>query len=65
MAKICECRKYAIFRLHLTINPAEPVYESFFGAVNIVSYIGEPNECLGHACCSPNMPKMTKKVDKV
>ncbi len=36
MAKICECRKYAIFHLYLTIYPAEPVYKSFYGAVNIV-----------------------------
>ncbi len=62
MAKICECRKYAIFRLCLIINPAKPASESFYGAVNIVSYIGEPTECLGHAWCSPSMPKMTNKV---
>ena len=65
MAKICECRKYAIFRLYLTINPEKPASESFYGAVNIVSYIGERTECPGHAWCPPSMPKMTKKIDKV
>ena len=64
MAKICECRKYAIFRLYLTINPAEPVYESFYGTVNIIWCIGEPIECPGSAWCAASTPKMTKKVDE-
>ncbi len=63
MAKIWEDRKYALFRLYLTITPGEPVYERFYGDVNIVPYIGKPTDCPGHAWCAPSMPKMTNKVD--
>ena len=62
MAQICECRKYAILRIYVTINPVEPVYESFCGTINIIWCLGELIECPRFAWCAPGTPKMVDKV---
>ena len=64
MTQICECRKYAIFRLYLNINPVELVYESFYGTIIIIWYPGELIEGPKFVWCAPGMPKMTNKVAK-
>ena len=65
MAQICECGKYTIFRLYLTINRVEPVYEGFYGTINIIWCLGELIECPIFAWCAPGMPKMANKVTKI
>ena len=61
MAQICEFGKYAIFCLYLTINPVEPVYESFYGTIHIIWCLGELIECPRFAWCAQACPKWPTK----
>ena len=64
LAKIRECRKYAIFGVYLTINPEESVYGSFYCTTNIILCLGELTECPRFAWCAPEMLKMANEVAK-
>ena len=64
MAQICEHRNYAIFGLYLTINPVEPVYESFCSTSDVIWCIGDLTECPRYAWCAVEKLKMASKVAK-